>query len=142
MNIQLLIKIAVLIVAILIGCQKDDNDKIVITEGYYEGFYAYSGDTIWEAISFKTNSFSEQPSGGLPIGWQKWPCLVEGIYTIIDSNIVFKVTKYPLIESQCESGNYLSGRFTLRNTDESLLFWKGEGDQKQTHWLKLLSAGH
>jgi len=57
MKNKFFVKTALFIVAFSTGCHKDDSDKINITEGYYEGYFAYSNDTIWEAISFKTDSF-------------------------------------------------------------------------------------
>ncbi len=140
MDNQLLIKIAIFIVVILTSCQKDDNGRINITEGYYEGYCAYLNDTIWEAISFKVDSFFERPSGGLPLGSQKFPCIVKGIYRIIDAEIVFEFSEYPLSELQCDSNILLSGTFVIHTAYDSILFWKGEGNEKQLYNLKLQSA--
>jgi len=140
MNNLFIFKAAVIIVTLSICCQKDDNYAIVIIDGYYEGYYAHSGDTIWEAISFKTDSFHEQPSGGLQLDLQKWPCIVKGTYNIIDSMVLFEVSKYPRAELQCDTNIYLSGEYTIKIKDENVVFWKGEDDQKQTYNMKLISA--
>ena len=134
------IKTALFIVAFLTGCHKDDSDNINITEGYYQGYFAYSNDTIWEAISFKTDSFFEQPSGGLPLGSQKFPCIVKGVYNINDEEILFNLSEYPRIELQCDSDILLTGIYNFQIAFDSMIFWKGEGVAKQIYKLKLVSA--
>jgi hypothetical protein len=140
MNNHLIISTAILIFVFLTSCQKDDNEGKNIQVGYYEGYFAYSNDTIWEAISFKVDSFFERPSGGLPLGSQKFPCIVKGIYKICDAEIVFELSEYPRPELQCDSNIILSGTFVIQTTDDSILFWKGEGNEKQLYNLKLQSA--
>jgi hypothetical protein len=125
---------------LLTCCHKDENDNITITEGYYEGFFANSNDTIWEAISFKTDSFIEQPSGGLPLGAQKFPCIVKGTFKINQSEINFDLSEYPRIELQCDSDIILSGTYDFQIASDSMIFWKGEGIEKQIYKLKNITA--
>lgn len=133
-----------LILIILSGflnCEKEDStDGSRFIEGYYEGYFVYAGDTIWEAINFKADTFKEVPSGGLQMELQKWPCVVEGLYNIIDSTISFNVNKYPPPEAQCDTNIYLSGSFVLKPVQEEIVFLKGEGYQRQTYKLKLQTA--
>lgn len=142
MKTSLLIKIVLFVVIFTAGCNKDDCDpeNITITEGYYEGFFATSNDTIWEAISFKANSFIEQPSGGLQLGSQKFPCIVQGSYKITDKEISFDVFEYTDIDFQCDSNIILSGTYALERVNDSIVFHKGEGNKKQSYNLKLISA--
>jgi len=139
-NCQLFIISAIIIIVLIVGCKKEDVIDEVIIEGYYEGYFAYAGDTIWEAIYFKSDTFVEVPSGGLPMELQKWPCIVEGLYSIIDSNISFNVYKYPPPEVQCDTTIYLSGDFMIKPIQEEIVFWKEEGDLRQTYKLKLRTA--
>jgi hypothetical protein len=142
MKTSLLIKIALLAVIFFPGCNKDDSDpvNITITEGYYEGFFAASNDTIWEAISFKANLFFEQPSGGLQLGSQKFPCIVEGSYQITDKEISFDVFEYPDIDLQCDSNIILSGTYAFQSANDIIVFQKGAGNNKQTYKLELKSS--
>lgn len=143
-NYSLLFKLTLLTTVILISCGKEDfNNKILIRDGYYTGYFAYSGDTIWEAISFKEDTFKEVPSGGLPMDMQKFPCIVEGLYNIKNGNINFNVYKYPSFDKYpppyelCDSDIYLCGDYTIEISKEEFFFWKGGGNFIQTYKLKL-----
>jgi len=127
-------------IVLMVGCKKEVIIHEAILDGYYEGYFAYSGDTIWEAIYFKADTFIEVPSGGLQMELQKWPCLVEGLYNITDSKINFKVYEYPPPEALCDSDIYLSGDFAIKLLKEEIVFWKEEGDLRQTYKLRLQIA--
>ena len=60
----------------LFACDKKEPSPDNIPEGYYSGIFIYSGDTLFDAIIFKADTFMEVPSGGAL--HQKFPCLVEG----------------------------------------------------------------
>ena len=132
-------EIIIITIVLLFGCNKEDiNAEIIIPDGYYTGYYAYSGDTIWEAIIFKADTFKEVPSGGLQVGLQKYPCIVEGLYYIQNENINFNVLKYPAPNTLCDSNMFLSGDYSIIISNEEIIFWKGEGISRSTYNLKLL----
>ena len=133
-------ELIIITIVLLIGCNKEDiNVELIIPDGYYEGNYAYSGDTIWEAIFFKADTFKEVPSGGLQMDLQKFPCIVEGLYNIQNKNINFDVLKYPvtLSDTFCDSNIFLSGDYSIIIFNKEITFWKGEGNSRHTYNVKL-----
>ena len=133
-------ELIIITIVLLIGCNKEDiNVELIIPDGYYEGNYAYSGDTIWEAIFFKADTFKEVPSGGLLMDLQKFPCIVEGLYNIQNKNINFDVLKYPvtLSDTFCDSNIFLSGDYSIIISNKEITFWKGEGNSRHTYNVKL-----
>ena len=139
-NLSRYTELLIITIVLLIGCNKEDiNAELIIPDGYYEGTYAYSGDTIWEAIYFKADTFKEVPSGGLQMDLQKFPCLVEGLYNIQNKNINFNVLEYPVTipDTLCDSNIFLSGDYSIIISNKEITFWKGEGISKHTYNLKL-----
>ena len=131
-------ELIIITIVLLIGCNKEDiNVELIIPDGLYEGNYTYSGDTIWEAIFFKADTFKEVPSGGLQMGLQKYPCIVEGLYNIQNKNINFDVLEYPVTNTLCDSNIFLSGDYSITISNKEITFWKGEGISKHTYNLKL-----
>ena len=136
-------ELIIITIVLLIGCNKEDiNVELIIPDGLYEGYYAYSGDTIWEAIIFKADTFKEVPSGGLQMGLQKFPCIVEGLYNIQNKNINFNVLEYPVTipDTSCDSNIFLSGDYSIIISNKEITFWKGEGISRHTYKLKLQLA--
>jgi hypothetical protein len=147
-NCPLLLNLSIVAI-FLISCEKDDyNKSVLIPDGFYSGSFIYSGDTLWEAIIFNADTFKEAPSGGLQMGEQKFPCIVEGLYSIKNENINFNVYKYPPFDKYpppyelCDSDIYLCGDYKLKISGEEISFWKGEGVLRQTYKLKLYGACH
>jgi hypothetical protein len=137
-----IIKPLIAIVIILLTCCKKDEimNEVITLKGLYEGYFAFRGDTIWEQLYFKADTFMELPSGGLQQDLQKWPCIVEGVFEINNDTIRFDVRKYPPSSAVCDQNILLSGKFYVSVSGELLNFRKGEGDIKQTYNLNHVTA--
>jgi hypothetical protein len=130
----------VLMMFIIAGCIKDNNNPTYIPDGYYSGSFIFNGDTVFDAIVFETDSFCEVPSGG--VIHQKFPCLVGGVYSIQEKDIEFSILKYPVISdtSTCDSDIFLSGVYEMVITGDRLEFWKGDETQYQKYKLEKIES--
>ena len=122
----------------LIACDKKDTSPNYIPEGYYSEIFIYSEDTVFDAFIFKADTFMEVPSGG--VLHQKFPCIVEGTYEILDGIVEFSIHKYPQEGSDCDSDILLSGAYEMMLEGDNLEFVKGEGVSKQHYKMKKVQS--
>jgi hypothetical protein len=137
-----IVKVLTTTALILLTCCKKDE---IINEGdtlkgLYEGYFAFRGDTIWEQLYIKADTFMEVPSGGLEQELQKWPCITEGRFQINDDTILFDVLRYPPSSAVCDQDILLSGKYLVSVSGELLNFRKGEGNLRQTYNLHHVTA--
>ena len=123
---------------ILMGCEKKDFVPEYIPEGYYEGMFIFSEDTVFDACIFNADTFCEVPSGG--VMYQKFPCLVEGTYKIREGLIEFSILKYPAEGIICDPEILLSGSYEMILSGNKLEFMKVEGDSKQQYKMQKVSS--
>lgn len=132
-----MIKCLIIIALIILTCCNKEKitNEVPILEGLYEGYFAFRGDTIWEQLYFKADTFIECASGGLQPELQKWPCITEGIFEIKEDSIHFDVHTYPPSSAVCNPEILLTGKYFLSVSGELLNFRKGEGELRQTYNL-------
>jgi hypothetical protein len=102
-------------------------------DGYYSGSFSYLEQVQFDALIINGNAYKEVPSGGAMN--QKFPCLTKGTYRIKQRSITFFPDNVPdCICFAC----MLTGKYTLIQSGEKIIFQKGSGDVLQTYILTLV----
>jgi hypothetical protein len=114
------------------GCTKSD---IFSADGYYSGSFSYQGQTKFDALIINGNDYEEVPSGGAMN--QKFPCLTKGTYRIKGNEITFSPGVMPdCLCYEC----LLNGKYTLSQSDNTIKFQKGSGDNLQVYDMTLIES--
>jgi hypothetical protein len=114
------------------GCTKMDNFS---KDGYYSGYFSYQGETKFDALSIDGNNYAEVPSGGAFN--QKFPCLTRGTYKIKGNSITFTPSVLPdCLCNEC----ILQGVYDLIQSDQTIRFQKGTGNDLQIYNVTLIEA--
>jgi len=124
----------------MLGCGEEGLQILnQMTDGYYQGYFDFQGQSYYSLIQFENGRYEEWPSGGAM--YQKsMGCLSVGFYSTKNGFFTFELDSYKHqgFPESCITEMVLPGVYDIIYSDkqDSLVFKRGSGKHEITYYLK------